>query len=160
MCESSCCNGKIWGNKDLALIILRVIPGIIFLLAGIYKLMNMGMVVGGFTPIFGGYATVMSYLVAIVEILGGVSLLLGIFLRYSTPALAVIMIVATAMVHWPQGNSLLTSFMSSQFTLSLLTTLVAIGILGAGKYSLAKWDKSGCCGGCSDNCCKTSSPQV
>lgn len=137
MCKGMC--QKMCGNKDLGLLILRIVPAITFLIAGITKFNDISMLAGGLTPVFGGFATFMAYLVATIEVVGGVSLLLGVFVRWTAPLLAMVMLTATYLAHWPMGKDILSSWMSSGHTLSLFAITLSLTFLGAGRYSLSKW---------------------
>ncbi len=121
-------------NKDLGLLILRVVVGIIFIVHGYAKVTNIGGVVGFFgmlqLPAF------LAYVVAYVELLGGVSLVIGYGSKVSSVLLAFTMIVAIIKVHGPKG------FANSEFVLTLLAANLAIFFAGSGKYSIGP--KCGC----------------
>jgi putative oxidoreductase len=116
--------------------ILRVMVGFIFLAHGSQKLFGQG---------FDGVASMMEGLgvpapalaaVALVltEVVGGAALILGLFTRLSAVPLAFSMLVATVLVHLPNG------FFSSsggiEFTLLLTVACVALALTGPGKASL------------------------
>lgn len=133
MCKKMC------GNKDLGLLILRIVPAITFLIAGVTKFQDISMLASGLTPTFGGMATFIAYLVATIEVVGGVSLLLGVFVRFTAPLLAIVMLSATYLAHWPMGKDVVSSWLSSGHTLSLFGITASLSFLGAGKYSLSRW---------------------
>ncbi len=121
-------------NADLGILLIRVALGIVFIYAGWFKLNNMEMVIGGFASM--GFATWLAYLVAYVEFLGGIALVLGIFVRYVGILLAIVMLVAMIKVHIPNGYSLANN--GYEYVLLLMLASLAITTLGAGKYSVAK----------------------
>ncbi len=116
--------------------LLRVVVGLISLAHGTQKLFGDG---------FDGVASMMEGLgvpapalaaVALIltEVVGGAALILGLFTRLSAIPLAFSMLVATVLVHLPNG------FFSSsggvEFTLLLTVTCVVLALTGPGKASL------------------------
>ena len=116
--------------------VLQTVVGLIFLAHGAQKLFDMG---------FGGVAGMMEGLgipapaltalvLTLVELIGGAALILGIFTRLAAVPLAVSMLVATLMVHLPNG------FFSSsggvEFTLLLTGACVALAMTGPGEAAL------------------------
>ena len=116
--------------------LLRVVVGLISLAHGTQKLFGDG---------FDGVANMMEGLgvpapalaaVALIltEVVGGAALILGLFTRLSAIPLAFSMLVATVLVHLPNG------FFSSsggvEFTLLLTIACVALALTGPGKASL------------------------
>jgi putative oxidoreductase len=78
----------------------------------------------------------MGYMVTFVELIGGILLIVGLFTRLVAILLAVDMLVATLMVHLPNGF-----FMANngfEFTLLLLAAAVALAVSGPGEASLDK----------------------
>jgi putative oxidoreductase len=120
---------------DLALAVLRVIVGVVFIAHGGQKLFVFGL--GGVTSGFAGMgipaATIVAPLVALVEFLGGLALVTGLLTRLAALGLAIDMVGAIALVHLPNGFFGPKGF---EFPLSLLAASVALAIAGAGRYSL------------------------
>ncbi len=120
-----------WG-----LAILRVVVGIVFFVHGFQKLFLMGF--GGVADMMGGFGVPASGLFAVVvtlvELLGGIALILGSATRLAAVLLAVDMLVATLMVHLPNGFSVQNS--GYEFTLVLLATSVALAVAGPGEAAL------------------------
>ena len=123
--------------KEYASLPLRLILGTVFLMHGYLKLFggidgtinffsNVGIPLAGF----------FAYLIGILEFFGGISLILGLFVKLVSSLLAVNMVVATLLVHIPKG--FLISNGGAEFTLSLLAGLVTLIIIGEGKLSLQK----------------------
>lgn len=139
-------------NEDAGILILRVAVAIPFIVHGYAKLVDHGSVVtffgqlGIFAPAF------MAWLVGLVEFVGGIALLLGIFVRTSGVLLAIVMVVAIATVHGKNGYSLMTG--GYEYTLTLLLAALATAFTGAGAYvpaPLAKLEAK-CCSACA-KCC-------
>ena len=124
-----------WG-----LTILRVVVGIVFLVHGFQKLFLMGfdgvagMMEGLGVPGPGLFAVI----VTLVELLGGLSLILGLFTRFAAIPLAVDMLVATLTVHLPNGFSVLPNG-GYEFTLVLLAASVALAVAWPGEAALERF---------------------
>ncbi len=120
--------------SDQALLVIRLVAGLIFVLHGWGKLtgnpsvdMFAGMLgsLGLPMPIF------FAWVVALVEFLGGVAFLLGIFVRPAAILLSVVMLVAFFLVK--HGV-----FPAADIDLALLGISVALALAGPGQYSLAQ----------------------
>lgn len=123
---------------DIALLVVRVIVGVIFAAHGAQKLFGA----------FGGYglaATVkmmgpLGYPVTIGEFFGGLGLIVGFLCRFSAASLIVIMIGAIAMVHGQHGFFLGKGpDMGFEYNLALIGLLAPILIAGPGKYSIGRF---------------------
>lgn len=138
-CESGSCETKgIIGNalcdyRCYGNLILRVVVGIIFVLAGYAKLGNLAMVSQFFAGAGIPAADIMAPFVAVVEFVGGLMLITGFGARLAAIFLAIIMVVATITVKWPSGG-----FNAAQIDIVLLAANIAILLGGAGKYKLDK----------------------
>lgn len=83
--------------KQIGLILLQVIVGIIFVMHGIAKMnMGLGNVAGWFSSV--GLPTFLAYLTAYAEIIGGLLLILGLGTRYVGIIFALLMIGAIVTV--------------------------------------------------------------
>ena len=78
---------------EMGLLILRVVLGITFLIHGIAKFqMGLGNVAGWFESI--GILGFLGYVVAFIELLGGIALILGIGTRIFSALIAIVMVGA------------------------------------------------------------------
>ncbi len=114
--------------------ILRVVVGIVFLAHGGQKLFVWGFAgVAAFMAKVGIPAPMLAaVVVTLVEFLGGLALLLGLFTRWAAIPLAINMAVAILTVHLPAGFFLPNGY---EFALTLLAANVALAFLGSGEAS-------------------------
>ncbi len=123
------------GAHDLALLVLRVALGAIFIAHGGQKLFWFG--IAGTTEAFVGMGVFLPQLtapaVAIVELFGGLALVAGLFTRLAAASIAVVMLGAMVMVHLPAGFFLPNGI---EFVLMNFAAAVALALLGAGAYSV------------------------
>ena len=140
-------------NQNAGLLVLRVAIALPFIVHGYAKLADHANTailfgqIGIFAPAF------MAWVTGLVEFVGGIAILLGIFVRTAGVLLAVVMIVAIATVHFKNGYSAMTG--GYEYQLTLLLASLAVAFTGAGGYvpaPLAKFEAK-CCSGCSDNAC-------
>ena len=120
---------------DAALTVLRVILGITFIMHGGQKLFVYGFdgVAGAFAQMGIPAAGLMGPFVALVEFFGGIAIVLGLLTRLAALGLGATMVVAILTVHLKAG------FFNPggvEFPLSLLGAAIALGITGAGSFSL------------------------
>ena len=117
---------------DVALLVARLIVGVIFVAHGSQKLFG---AFGG--PGLAGVVGMMGplgYLVTIGEFFGGLGLILGVLSRFSAAALTLIMLGAIAMVHGKNGFFAPTGF---EYNLALIGLLAPILIAGPGRFALS-----------------------
>lgn len=127
---------------------LRLGIGIIFLVHGVGKLLNVGPAALGiagtanfFTSIGIPAPLFFAGVVALVETVGGAAVLLGLFTRYAALILAVDMLTALLVFHLPKGFSILNG--GYEFVLLLLLGCASLLLSGAGKkWNFGKkWEK-------------------
>jgi putative oxidoreductase len=119
----------------LGLTILRVIVGIVFIVHGAQKLFVFGIpgVTAGFAQMHIPLAAVAAPGVAILEFVGGIALVIGLFTRIFAILLAIDMLGAILFVHGRNGFFLP---MGYEFALTLLGAFVALAVGGPGEYSV------------------------
>jgi len=119
---------------DVALFVLRLAIGAVFLFHGSQKLFTLGVpaVTGGFTQFGVPMANVTAPLVSVVEFLAGIAVLTGAFTRVAAAMLAADMVGAMVFVHGKNGFSLPNGY---EFVLTLCCICLALTITGAGVFS-------------------------
>jgi putative oxidoreductase len=127
---------------DLAILILRLGLGIMFTGHGLQKVFGLfgGPGIKGFSGMLSGLgfapAMFFAYLVGYIELLGGLSLILGISTRISSALLLIVMLVAAYKVHLAKGFFL--SNGGFEYVFIIATICIALIIIGGGKYSIFK----------------------
>ena len=125
------------GSKHAAcgITILRVVVGIVFLMHGWQKLFVFHFAgVAGFLGQLGVPApSVMGVVLTLVEFLGGIALILGLFTRWAAWLLAIEMVVAILLVHFKHGFFMPQGF---EFALTLLAANLALALNGPGSASV------------------------
>ena len=126
---------------DVALLIARVIVGVVFMAHGAQKLFGAfgGPGLSAFVAMMGPFG----YLVSIGEFFGGLGLVVGFLSRFSAASIIVIMLGAIGMVHgklgffmnWT-GNQPGEGF---EYHLLAIALLLVIVIVGPGRYALARF---------------------
>ncbi len=123
---------------NVALAILRVVVGVIFVAHGGQKIFVFGFdgVAGAFGQMGVPMAGILGPFVALVELFGGLALVTGLLTRVASLGLLSTMVVAILLVHISNGFFAPTGV---EFPLSLLGSTLAIAITGAGDLSLDRF---------------------
>jgi len=119
-------------NKNLALLLLRIGVGLIFVLAGWGKLTGIENVQSFFGNVGIPLAGIMAWVVALVEFVGGLMVLIGYKVKIPSLLLAFIMIVAILTVKLGGDGG----FSGMRVDIMLLVTSLALAIQGSGGYSV------------------------
>lgn len=121
--------------RNWGLLLLRIAVGVVFIYHGWGKLHGIEQTAGFFGNIGIPAAGFMAWVVALVEFLGGIAVLLGLFTRLAAKLLAIVMLVALFTAHW--GGP----WKSAELPIALLGGLCALMTIGGGKWQvLRKWD--------------------
>jgi putative oxidoreductase len=122
--------------RDTALLLARVGIGLVFVAHGWQKLFTNG--VDGTSAFFGQMGvplpTVSAWFAAVVELVGGAALILGIAVPAAALLLVVDMLGAFLFVH--AGNGLFVTENGYELVLALGAACLALAALGAGRFSL------------------------
>lgn len=123
-------------NTDIALLLVRVGLALVFIAHGWDKLSNMEGTVGFFSSI--GLSAVWAYVIAYVELIGGISMLTGLFTGWAGVVLAATMVGAIGIVKISKG------FIGGyEFDLMLFLSAIAISLAGPGIYTAKRlWKKA------------------
>ncbi|MFA4137014.1 MULTISPECIES: DoxX family protein [unclassified Brevibacillus] len=116
-------------------LILRVIAGLTFAIHGVAKFqMGLENVAGFFGTM--GLPAFIAYLVAFLEVVGGIALILGLGTRVFAGALSVVMLGAIFKAKLAVGFMGGEGGAGYELDLALLAILVALGISGSTKFAL------------------------
>jgi len=119
----------------LALLLLRVVFGLILAAHGWQKLFVFGPVGVGkaFAEMGVPLPGIIGPAIGALELLGGIALILGVFTRLAALGLACDMAGAIALVRWRGGFFAPNGF---EFELALFCVAAALALAGAGAYSM------------------------
>ena len=136
---ATCCDGKC---VDKALLVLRIVAGIIFIIHGVGKLFGIGPAAIGMTVFTQGLTmlgvpapVLAAWVVALVEFAGGIAVLLGIWTRPFATLLAIDMAVAfflASKARLPKGD----------LEFALFGIAAALALAGSGAYRIMRWKGS------------------
>lgn len=122
----------------LGLLPLRVVVGVVFLMHGYQKLLvwGVGGVAGFFTQVGVPLPGVVAPVVSLVEFLGGLAILLGVYARWVGVALAIDMVGAILFARLKGGFFAPNGF---EFELTLCGAALTIAAVGSGPLSLDRY---------------------
>lgn len=123
---------------DAGLAILRAILGIIFITHGVPKLMDGA---SGATEFFGMLGiplpALAAWIVTILEVLGGLALVLGLLVPIVSVLLIIHMAVGILLVHLPEGWFVVgPGTGGAEFSVLLIAGLLALILTGSGRPNL------------------------
>lgn len=126
---------------NLASLVLRLGLGVMFMGHGMQKVLGKfgGPGIVGFSKMLSGLgfspALFWAYVGAYTELLGGLALVIGFPVRISSVFLFIFMLVAILKVHLAKGFFL--SGGGFEYNLIIISALLALIILGSGKYGIS-----------------------
>jgi len=124
---------------SIALLILRIALGIIFIAHGSQKSFGAfgGPGIKGFSGMVQGLGlnppVLWAWAAALSEFFGGLLLLAGVLPRIGAFLIACVMVVAIARVHWAKGFFIMQG--GFEYPFLILMVCIALMITGAGEYS-------------------------
>lgn len=131
-------------HTDAGILLLRLAVALPFVYAGWFKLNNLEMANGMMAGI--GLPNGSGLVIGLIELLGGIALILGTHVQVAGILLAAIMVGAIAFVKGKMGYA-----QGYQLDLILLLGALALVKFGAGEWSLDA--KKGACSCADDGCC-------
>ncbi|MEX0890336.1 MAG: DoxX family protein [Balneolaceae bacterium] len=122
---------------DTALLLLRIVVGLVFVTAGWGKVTGIEGAQELFSNVGIPFANVTAWIVALIELIGGAMVLVGYKIRIPAALLALIMVGAIVFVKLSQGWG------PMRIDLALLAMSVSLYLVGSGSYSLGGGAASG-----------------
>lgn len=103
--------------------LVRIVVGLIFVLAGYGKLFG-APGIAGFSGMLAGIgfpaSTLLTWIVALVELIGGLAVIAGVGVQYASILLSIVIVVAILTVHLQNG------WLDYRYPLLLLVSLVSL----------------------------------
>lgn len=122
-----------WNSwQSVGLLVLRLVVGIAFILHGLPKIKNPMHWMGDKVP------SILQLAAALAEFGGGIALILGFLTPIAAAAIAIDMVFALVLVHFPQHQPFVGGGPGGSFELPLvyLALMIALIATGPGRYSL------------------------
>jgi uncharacterized membrane protein YphA (DoxX/SURF4 family) len=119
-----------WGDRDMGLFIIRLGIAIVFIVNGWMKFSAMEQTVANFATM--GISAFWVYVLAAVELLGGIGMLLGYCVKWAGILLSLVMVFAIFLVTGKMG------FLAYQINIILLSASLGISMTGAGSWAVGK----------------------
>ena len=122
---------------DLAILIIRLSLGIVMIFHGVYKFQNRPYLDKKWKEEY-GFPIGSVVLNGVVQIVGGLAVILGVFGRYATIVLLINMLVGLYVSIWKHKEPFLSTPRGKgwDFNVLLVGTLIALILLGDGAWSL------------------------
>lgn len=122
-------------NHDLGMLLLRLGVGVIFIAHGWFKFADMDLTITFFAGL--GLPSIAAYVVALIELLGGIALVVGMYTDLAALLLAIIMAIAVVYVKMLKLNLGLTGDGGYELDLALLVANLAILFNGPGRHVIS-----------------------
>ena len=110
---------------------LRLAMGVIFAVAGYMKLVGIAGTIAYFTKLGFPVPVITALFITLLELIGGVALILGLFVRYFGLLYTIEFIVAAFWVKLPSQG-----YAAARLDLMILAGAAALYFLGAGRWSI------------------------
>jgi len=123
-------------NTDLALLVLRVVLGIIMIVHGWDKVTDLGGTIEGFTGMGIPLPAVAAVFSTVAEFFGGLLILVGAFTDIAGLLIVIDMLGAITFVH--AKNGFLISEGGVEWPLALIAMALAIVLAGPGRYAVGR----------------------
>jgi putative oxidoreductase len=123
-------------QTNLALLIIRIAAGVVFLYHG--SAILFGVFSGPGPQRFAAFMhapTIVGYLVGLAQLASGIAILTGLLIRVGAVCVIIVMLGAIFLVHLPHGFDI--SKNGYEYALTQVFVALALLITGAGSYSLA-----------------------
>lgn len=133
-------------HQSAGLFFLRLVTGFIFVLHGAMKLSDMTQIIGYFGTL--GLAAWVAWFIALLEVVGGAALILGVATRFFGALFTIEMVVILFLF------GIGTAVTAHQFELLLTAASLSIALAGSGRWSLFPLECARCGGVfCDGNTC-------
>ena len=121
--------------QNVGMIILRVVLGFIFAIHGLQKFQaGLGNIAGFFDSI--GIPGFLAYVVAIIELVGGILLILGVGTRVMSALIALVMVGAIFTAKFSVGFIAADGSTGYEYDVALAAIAIYFIFAGAGQYSV------------------------
>ncbi len=127
------------GNNAVHLLLARVLMASVFLVFGVRSVTGFAGSVGYFTKLGFPSPQAMVALAIVVELVGGIALLIGLKTRWAAWLLAAFVVVATVMAHrfWEYEAAQYVAQMTNFYkNLAIIGGLLVVAAVGPGRYSV------------------------
>ena len=129
---------RFFRHEAAGMFFLRLVTGVIFISHGAMKLGSIAMMTGFFASLGLWPAAAWVWFIALLEVLGGAALILGVATRFFGALLAINMFVAIFLTGIGRG------WAAHEFELLLAASSLAIALAGSGRWSLYKMECDNC----------------
>ena len=134
MSNVSIASGATTSNSALVTLAGRTLLSVMFILGGYAKLVDIAGTAGWFGAIGLPFPTTTTILVGLLELVGGLAVLVGFKTRIAAIALAIFTLAATAIAHLDFSQA--ANVLMLQKNLGVTGGFLVLAVLGAGAYSI------------------------
>jgi putative oxidoreductase len=134
MSTTSITAGQSGSTASTAVLVGRILLAAMFVLAGFAKLTDIAGTAGWFGSIGLPAPTIVAVLVGLLELIGGLAIVVGFQTRIAALAIAAFTIGASLLAHLNLAD--MTQFLFFQKNFAIVGGLLVLAAVGAGSYSL------------------------